>query len=79
MGHRNVDLQLAEIPAEGDVLLIADRLVGKDQHEVLHPEIVDARPRRGIEGLGQIYSSHLGSDQGVAALGLDRAGRKFRY
>ena len=43
------DLGFAELPREGDMLLVGDRLVGEHHDQVLHPGVQDLLPRYRVE------------------------------
>ncbi len=68
------DLRLAEIAREGDVLGVADVLLGEHQHEMAHPDVVQLAERLGVERLAHVDPAHVGAQRGMQGADLSLAG-----
>ena len=60
-----VYFKITELPSEGDLLFIAQGLAGQDQHQVLHPGLMQCRKGFRRQGFGQINTRDLGAKRRV--------------
>ena len=71
-------LDLAEVAAEGDLLLVADALLVEDQDRVaVHPRL-DRRHLLARQGLGEVAARDLASDGGMERADGDGHGLELR-
>ena len=61
-------LQLAETPAEVDVLFVAEFLVAKQQHRMRVERIQNRIERCVIQWIAQVEACDLGAEQGMQRL-----------
>ena len=71
--RRGMDVQVAEVPTEGEVLCRCHVLVAHEQHEVAHPGIVNFLDDAVLQGLGEVDADHPGTDLGCQRFDVDIA------
>src|SRR5690348_7252884 len=63
-------IQLAEAPAEGDQLIVAQILTSKQEHQVIQPSLMD-RPEGVVVDIAKIDADHLGGQSAACRNGAD--------
>ena len=68
-------LDRPELAGEGDVLVLGQRLLAKEEDQMLDQRLLDRRPRGVRERAREIDARDVGSDRRRGGLDLDRHGR----
>ncbi len=67
---RDVDFQVAQAPAEGDVLLFGQALIAKDNDAAIVEDSLDLLKRGGIDRVREIDAGNLGAERRVSGFDL---------
>tara|TARA_Y100000589_G_scaffold309024_1_gene326095 strand:- start:236 stop:445 length:210 start_codon:yes stop_codon:yes gene_type:complete len=68
MGMRRMFLKRTKVSSEGNMLLIGNPLVRKDQHKIFHPSLVQGVEHLMLERRGQINPKYHGSNLRIKTL-----------